>query len=224
VDQDVTLGARGSNASVKTKLAGASLAWAPEGRLSAQLGGTWAWHDIDTARVIGVGGIAGTFTGSTDAQSKQAFGEVAYDLIEGPLDLGMFARYIHDWTDVDGLTETGGVAALTLGDDHRETNSAAIGMRFGGSAPVTSGLSIEPRASLAYVHSWGDLAGSRTAAFGTGTAFTVAGAALGSDALDVDLGIDLATDNGLRFGIGGFANASDQWGDYGAKASVSLRF
>lgn len=223
-DQDLTLGARGSNASVKTKLAGASLAWNPEGSFTAQVGGTWAWHEIDTARVISVSGIAGTSTASFDAESKQAFGELGYDLIDGPLDLGMFVRYAHDWTDVDGVTETGGIAALTVGDSRRETNSASIGLRFGGSAPVSTGLSIEPRASLAYVHSWGDLAGSRTVAFGTGPGFAVGGAALGKDALDVDLGIDLATESGLRFGIGGFANASDQWGDYGAKASVSLRF
>ncbi|MDV3459201.1 autotransporter-associated beta strand repeat-containing protein [Sphingomonas sp. HF-S4] len=223
-DQDLTLGARGSNASVKTKLAGASLAWNAQGSFTAQVGGTWAWHDIDTARAISVSGIAGTSVASSKAESKQAFGELGYDLVDGPLDLGMFVRYAHDWTDVDAVAETGGVAALRVGDTHRETNSASVGLRMGGSAPVSTGLSIAPRASLAYIHSWGDLGGTRSVAFGTGPGFAIGGSALGSDALDVDLGIDLVTESGLRFGIGGFANASDQWGDYGAKASVSLRF
>lgn len=224
IDQDVTLGARGSNASVKTRLAGLSLAWNPAGRLSAQVGGIWAWHDLDTVRTLTASGIAGTAIASADAESKQVFGELGYDLIEGPLDLGMFARVAHDWTEIDAVTETGGIAALTVEDTRRETSSAALGLRFSGSTPIAAGLSLEPRASLAYVHSWGDLAGSRTVRFGTGPGFAIGGAGLGGDALDVDLGVELATDKGLRFGIGGFANASDAWGDYGAKASVSLRF
>ncbi|TGX54902.1 hypothetical protein E5A73_05510 [Sphingomonas gei] len=224
VDSDVTVGDRASNAEVKTRLAGASLAWQPEGAFGVQLGGNYAWHDIDTRRVLGTVGIAGTIVGETDAHSAQVFGEVGYDVIEGALDLGLFARVAHDWTDVDAFAETGGAAALTVDSDSRQTSSASAGFRFGGSAPVSAGLSLAPRVSLAYQHAWGDLSGSRNVRFATGSGFGVSGASLGKDALDVDLGLDLVTDAGLRFGIGGFANASREWSDYGGKASISLRF
>jgi autotransporter-associated beta strand protein len=224
-DEDVRVSARLSSATVKTKLAGANLSWTPASALSVQVGGTYAWHDIDTVRGIDVSGIAGTYRSNSKAHSSQLFGEASYTLIDGPLRLAPFVRYARDMTGADALVETGGAAALAVGRDDRDLDSISAGFRFGGVAPVTPGLSVEPRIAVAYAHSWGDLAGTRSAVLGTsGAASAINGVQLGADTLDVDIGIDLVTQGGLRFGIGGFGSVSKAWGDHGAKASVSLRF
>ena len=226
VDEDISVDARASSAKVKTGFAGASLAWTPIGRIAAQVGATYAWHTIDTLRVIGIDGIAGSFAGNDEkARTAQAYGEISYAAIQGPLRLTPFVRYAHDWTRANALQESGGLEALEVGRDTLDTDSASIGLRFSGTAPVSQGLSFEPRFSIAYRHNWGDLAGNRVVRLdGTGPTFDVAGASLGANALDVDMGASLVTRSGLRFGLGGFANTSRRWGDYGGKASISLNF
>ena len=97
-------------------------------------------------------------------------------------------------------------------------------LRFSGEAPISETVSFLPRFSAAYTHGW-DVSGSRTLAFvGTTTPFTVAGTSLGRNTLDINAGFDLAFSHRLTLGVGGFGSTSHQWSDYGAKASVGLKF
>ncbi|WP_374126282.1 autotransporter-associated beta strand repeat-containing protein [Sphingomonas sp. 28-62-11] len=226
LDDDVRLPGRASRANISTKLVGGSIAWAPiDARVTAQVGGTYAWHDIDTTRTLTTAGLAGTLNARSEATSAQVFGELAYAVIQGPVVVSPFVRYTYGRTTVDALTETGGAAALRVGRERRDTNFASFGVKMSGATPITSGLMFEPRIVAAYVRGWNDLGGVRSATFaGAGPSFLVAGSRLGRDSLDIDIGFDLATTSGIRFGVGGFANTSKQWGDHGGRASVSIRF
>ncbi len=226
LDDDVRLPGRASRANISTRLVGGSIAWAPiDARVTAQIGGTYAWHDIDSTRTLTTAGLAGTLNARSEATSAQVFGELAYAVIQGPVAVSPFVRYTYGRTTVDALTETGGAAALRVGRERLDTNFASFGVKMSGATPITSGLMFEPRIVAAYVRGWNDLGSVRSASFaGAGPSFQVAGSRLGRDSLDIDIGFDLATTSGIRFGVGGFANTSKQWGDHGGRASVSIGF
>lgn len=213
-----------SRAQIDTGILGGSIAWLPaEGRLTAQAGITHAWHHIDTTRSVTVPGLAGAYIANAKATTTQAFGEVAFALIDGPLAVTPFVRYAHDWERADGFTELGGVAALTVARDRRSNDFGSAGVRLSGLRPISDGLAIEPNLSVGYLHSWGQLYSVRSEAIG-GAAFSVTGNRLGRDNLDANGGLNLVVKDQLRLGVSGYLTRSSQWRDYGGKASVSFRF
>ena len=75
---DVELLGRASTAKVTTKSAGASLGWATSATgYAIQVGGTYAWHDIDAARTVDIPGIAGSLRSGYQAHTAQMFAEAS---------------------------------------------------------------------------------------------------------------------------------------------------
>ena len=220
-DGDVRLRGRGSSADVKSTYAGVHVGFAG-GPLSVQLGGLYAWHDVDTSRALVVSGF-GPLSGRTDATSKQLFGEVAYALTQGEVAVSPFVRNAYTWTRVDAFTETGGSGALAVDRVRRDVGLASAGVRVTGTAPI-GGATFLPRMSIAYERGYGDRDGVATQRFGgTGPAFSVTGAGFGKDGLAVDGGFDIAI-GAFSAGVGGFASTSNRWSDYGGKATLGIRF
>lgn len=155
----------------------------------------------------------------------QAFGEAAAALGSGPIALTPFVRYAHVWERYGALSEFGGPAALSVAGEQRGNDLASAGLRLAGTHELSPGLGIAPNLSVAYLHVWGPLQSVRTETFGgTDPAFTVAGDRLGSGNLDASGGIDLIVHDQLRLGFSGFLTRSNEWRDYGGRASFSVRF
>lgn len=216
---------RASSAKVKTTSAGASIGWAPAPTgYSVQVGGTNAWHDIDTARVVGITGLAGTPVSQYQARTSQLFAEAGHTAQYGDLRFNPFVRYAHVWTDVDGTTETGGPASLSTAAQKLETSFATAGLRISGTSALSPSTSLQPHANFDFTHAWGDRAGIVAAAFnGASTAFGVTAARIGTDTFGADIGVDVVSGN-MRFGLAGIGSVSSEWNDYGAKASLPFRF
>jgi fibronectin-binding autotransporter adhesin len=209
----------GSRANIDTTVIGAHAAYTM-GPLIAQVGGSYAWHNVDTTR----GTAFGTAASSNDGHTIQGFGELAYAAITGPLAVTPFARFSYTRVELDGVAETGGTGALTVAEDRHHYQFGTVGLRFTGEAPVTSGVTLLPRMAISYTQGF-DLRNERIAAFtGTSSAFGIAGTALGRHTLDVDGGADLAFGQRLTLGAYGFGSTSREWSDYGGKVALGFRF
>lgn len=92
----------------------------------------------------------------------------------------------------DGFTEKGGLAALNV-DDQTEANfSSTFGVRLAHLNRLENGISLTPRASLGWRHTFGDVDSETRQAFLLGgSAFNVEGSALDRDSLMVEAGVDV---------------------------------
>jgi outer membrane autotransporter protein len=224
VDGDLHVRDQGASATQKTKLVGVYAGW-ESGPLSLRGGGNWSWHDVDTSRAIAFPGLTGTAAASYDAQSGQLFGEIAYDLLGGPLRLEPFAGLAHVRSRTEAFTETGSAGALNVGRETRDANFATLGLRFGGEMGAGTGTTIRPRVSAAWQRGWGDLTGTTSAAFGAGGAsFGLTGAGIGRDTLVLDGGLDADLGGGLSVGASANATVSNRWSSTGLRAILGLHF
>ena len=222
-DRSAMLG-RSDSAGTESYYAGASLSYV-RGPVSLQAGGDYAWHNIDTRRVLTTPGIAATLVASPNANTTQLYAELGYRIVDGPVTVTPFVRNAYSWTRIDAFSETGGVAALSVARESRGTDVASVGIRMGGSARVTDNVQLLPLISIAYSRGFGDRDGTSVARIGgTGPAFAITGASLGKDALTIDGGFDLQFGKRFTIGAHGFGSTSKQWSDYGARASIGFRF
>lgn len=216
----------GSTSKTDTYVIGGHVGYAI-GAISLVAGGDYAKHNITTNRVLGVVGVpvlSGFAGAKTHAHTVQGYGEIGYGVTTGTLTVMPFARFSYVHIVSDALTEGGGLGALSVARDSRNYKFGSLGIRMTGDAPISGNVMFQPRISAAYTRGY-DIRGSRTLAFaGTVPTFTVAGTALARDAFDVNAGFDLAFGQGFTIGAGGFGSTSREWSDYGAKASIGLKF
>lgn len=152
-----------SRARAETKLVGGHVGDAL-GAVSVVIGGGYAWHDIDTSRTPGVAGLAAGATSSAKAHTIQGYGEIGCGVEYGGFTAVPFARFSYVHIVSDALTESGGLGALTVARDERDYKFGSAGLRLSGEAPVASGVTFLPRATISYTRGW-DIGGGRTLAF-----------------------------------------------------------
>ena len=227
-DDDVTTRRRNDAANIKTTLAGANAAFAA-GPLEVQVGGSYAWHELDTTRTTTVPGLASTLSGNPDGTSLELFGELGYKFDMGNYAFTPFVRNAYNRTKLDTVRETGGANALTIDTATREVNLASVGLRFDGDQAFggldgTSNRFL-PRMSVSYQRAFGDRDSTAVAQIGgTGPLYTIGGTPLGKIAFNVDGGFDVLFGDRFSIGAGGFASTSKRWSDYGGKVAIGLRF
>jgi uncharacterized protein with beta-barrel porin domain len=224
IEGDLDVRSQSASAKDRTKLVGAYAGW-NSGALSVRGGANWSWHDIDTSRSIVFPGVGGTAAASYKAQSGQIFGEVAYNLLTGPVRLEPFAHYAHVRSRADAFAETGSTGALNVRRDRRDADFATFGLRLGGAVPIGPGATLRPRLSAAWQRGWGDLGGATVASFGpTAGTFVLTGAGVGRDTLVLDGGFDADLGGGLTLGASANAAVSNRWSSTGVRATLGLRF
>ena len=213
-----------SEADTETKLAGAYAALS-SGPFTVEVGATYAWHDLDTQRVISFPGFDGVATGTTDGQSAQLFGEASYKLVRGAFALEPVIGLAHVMTSIDGFEETGTEAALRFAEGDRNATFASATLRAGGDVDMGGGNRFQPHFSAGYMHGWGDLDGRARASFiGADAVFTMVGAGIGRDTLILGGGLDLVVDESLRIGASYSATLSNDWASRSARLTMGLRF
>lgn len=224
VEGDLHVRSQSASAKDRTKLVGVYAGWA-SGALSVRGGANWSWHDIDTNRGIVFPGLAGSSTASYKAQSGQLFGEIAYNLLTGPVRLEPFAGYAHVRSRTDAFAEGGSPGALTVGRERRDADFATLGLRLGGVLSMGPMTTLRPRLSAAWQHGWGDLQGTTLASFGPNSgAFVLTGAGVGRNSLVVDGGIDAELGGGVTLGASASAGLSNRWSSTSVRATIGIRF
>ena len=219
---DYDVRGRMSQAEVDTKLAGVHAGYGA-GPVTARIGGSYAWHDIDASRSIVFPTFSEDAEATYDATTMQLFGEVGYKVPVDAAVIEPFARIEHLRLKTDGFGEDGDTAALTIDEETRKLQFLSLGVRATGSAPVSSTMTLEPQLSAAWRRGWGDLEGRSSAAFDGSDAFDIVGARLPKNALDLDVGVGLRSGN-VRVGISYRGILSNQWNSDGGQVSIGFTF
>ncbi len=193
------------------------------GDLGLRFGAGYTWHDISTSRGVSAGTLLETETSGYGGGTAQVFGELGYSFRMGATTVEPFANAAYVNLSTDGLSETGGAAALTIGGSSFETTYSVLGLRLS-HALATGRGPLMLSASAGWQHAFGDVLPSATMAFSGSPAFTVTGVPLSRDAAVLDLGISYnpsaTIDVGLHY-VGQLASSSQ----IGAvKGMVSVRF
>jgi outer membrane autotransporter protein len=216
---DLNVGGRNSTAEVDSRHVAARLS-GRFGPISAMLGAGYSWHGIATERSVAFAGFVDQARGDYDARTAQVFAELGYALPLGRVELEPFVGLAHVSVGTDDFRETGGAAAVSGEEVKDSVTFATLGVR---SAAGLGALTL--RGSLAWRHAIDPEESRATMLFAGGTTpFTITGAAIDQDAVDVSLGGELSLGGGARVGAAYTALIGERSEDHGVRAVLSLPF
>lgn len=221
IQSDVTIAARGSAAEVKQSGGGAYAAFTTGG-FGAALGGYLAETDLRAFRDISLPGFSETNVGVTEGKARQAFAEVSYTIGSGQAELRPFVSGSVGSFRLDGLTETGGAAALAMARQRYDTATLTGGI----DGAVQVGKSLRLGGTLAARHQMGDRdpQASLALAVAPQQAFAVDGVQLDKWALAARLDATLELEENLAISLGYAGLLGETRTDHSARATVQVRF
>ena len=173
------------------------------GPLAVRLGAAYSSHDGDSKRDVAFAGFKERLKGDYDADSQQAFIELGYAMGSGRLSAEPFANLGYQRYHRDNYREQGGDAALAVDADTQDNVSSTFGVRLAHLGQLDNGMSLTPRATLGWRHTYGSIdTRTRQAFIAGGDAFSVEGSAIDRDSLLVEAGLDLGLSARQSVGIG----------------------
>ncbi|MCF4995313.1 autotransporter domain-containing protein [Pseudomonas syringae] len=173
------------------------------GPLALRLGAAYSGHQGESKRTIAFNGFSDRPRGDYDADSQQAFAELGYAMGNGRLSAEPFANLGYQRYHRDRYQEKGGAAALEVDRQTQDNFSSTFGLRLAHLSSLDNGMSLTPRMSVGWKHTYGDVSSSTRQAFVTGgTAFSVDGSSLDRDSLVLEAGLDLGISARHTLGVG----------------------
>lgn len=181
------------------------------------LSGAYGSHELNSHRTIAAVGLLQTVEADYHATSAQVFAEVAYGLTVGPVRIEPFTGLGAVSLETDGFVEAGNEAALTVAGQSQGATVAIAGVRLAAAGAFS------PWASAAWRTANGDTQGVSTHRFGAGPAFTVRGADLLDEAVELGVGLNWNSD---PFSVGFSYNGEigDGVDQHGATFKAAVRF
>ncbi|WP_253912031.1 autotransporter domain-containing protein [Pseudomonas sp. CVAP len=162
------------------------------GPLVLRLGATYSSHDGTTKRNIAFNGYSDPLKGSYDASSQQVFAEVGYNLSSGALQAEPFASLGYEHYQRDSYREKGGDAALKVDKQTQRNFNSIFGLRLAHRSDLENGMSLTPRMSTGWKHTYGDVSSHIHQTFLVGgESFYVGGIPLDRNSLTLEAGLDL---------------------------------
>ena len=173
------------------------------GPLALRLGAAYSGHQGESKRTIAFNGFSDRPKGDYDADSQQAFAELGYAMGSGRLSAEPFANLGYQRYHRDSYQEKGGAAALQVDGQTQDNFSTTFGLRLAHLSSLDNGMSLTPRMTAGWKHTYGDVSNSTRQAFvAGGTAFSVDGTSLDRDSLVLEAGLDLGISARHSLGIG----------------------
>lgn len=193
------------------------------GDLAVRLGGAYSWHEIDTSRSVAFTGFADGLAASYDAQTMQAFGELAYRVEVNAGAFEPFGQLAHVRLKTNNLIERGGPAALRAEADESDMTFSNVGLRL--IKHVSSDGATSVYGSMGWRHAFGDETPIKSLSFASGSdTFTVAGTPIARDAAALEAGISRQVARGLNIGVSYSGQISSRQNDHGFNAVVGWSF
>lgn len=186
---------------------------------SAQLGMIRGWHDLRTDRAIDFPGFTALAKARRSAATTQMFAQVGWRFGTEAMYMEPFAGFAHVRLSDDAFAETGGPAALRIGDENLKRIVASLGLRSG---VRTSFGSLYGSAELR--HSVNDTMPVADAAFSSGAAFTVAGTQNPRASGLIKAGARVTLGEHATFTLGYSGHMGGRAEDHGAQATLSWGF
>ncbi|WP_416364721.1 autotransporter outer membrane beta-barrel domain-containing protein [Pseudomonas sp. NFX183] len=173
------------------------------GPLALRLGAAYSGHQGDSKRTVAFNGFNDRPKGDYDANSQQAFAELGYAMGSGHLSAEPFANLGYQRYQRDSYNEKGGAAALHVDGQTQDNFSSTFGLRLAHLSQLDNGISLTPRVSAGWKHTYGDVDSSTRQAFlAGGTAFNVEGSALDRNSLLLEAGLDVGLSARHSLGLG----------------------
>ncbi|MFC4174465.1 autotransporter outer membrane beta-barrel domain-containing protein [Microvirga sp. GCM10011540] len=196
--------------------------WGP---LGVRLGSALSWHSIGVNRQVVFPGFSDTLVSDRDGRTAQIFGEVGYGLALGTAALEPFAALAHVNLHTDGLTETGGAAALNARGGSANTTFSTLGVRVANRIALSETTALTVRGTLGWRHAFGDVEPAALMTFQDGAfPFGVTGAPVARDALVVEAGLDLAVGPAATLGVSYSGQISGRTQDQTVKGDLTWKF
>lgn len=217
---DITIPGSGDRADVRSRHLVAELVHGGDRGLKITVGGASSKHDMDTLRMVAVGGVQ-TLTGTRDVTTSQYFAEVGYGFAGKVLRVTPFVRAAKIASKADAMVETGGVAALRVGAIDQDVSQTSVGARLQFDNTLSG---VRPYLSAAWTRTSGDLVPTAAGNFASGgTGFTVSGMAIPKTSTEVQAGISLQT-KGWQWNAGYNGRLSSHRDVHSFALNVSYKF
>lgn len=172
------------------------------GPLALRLGAAYSRHDNNSKRQVQFTGFSDRLRADYDADSQQAFAELGYQMASGRLLSEPFAALGYQRYSHEAYSEKGGDAALRVDSQQQDNFSSTLGIRLAHLGTLDNGMSLTPRLSVGWRHTYGDIDSSARQSFlGGGTAFSVEGTALDRDSLLLEASLDLGISPTQSLGV-----------------------
>jgi len=133
----------------------------------------------------------GTATGSTQGSQWDGALELGYQFKAGQVKIGPLVSAQYSSVGMNGFTEQGSQAPLTVPNQSENSLLSRLGIRAGSQWSLGHDAALIPSLQLAWEHEYNNQGGSYQAGFGTGDSFTVAGPQVGQDGLAAGAGLGL---------------------------------
>ncbi|MNL31665.1 Extracellular serine protease precursor [compost metagenome] len=171
--------------------------------MALRLGAAYSGHQGESKRTISFNGFSDRPEGDYDADSQQAFAELGYAMGSGHLSAEPFANLGYQRYHRDSYQEKGGAGALQVDGQTEDNFSTTFGLRLAHLNSLDNGMSLTPRMTAGWKHTYGSVSNSTRQAFVVGgTAFSVDGSSLDRDSLVLEAGLDVGIAARHTLGIG----------------------
>lgn len=191
--------------------------------LGIRAGLAYSRHELETSRLVAVGGPAVPLTADYDTSIFQSFAELGYQVHMAPLSLEPFAGLAFLRFRNGGFVEQGGENAL-IGHAHRSDRTiSTLGLRAFSRVPLGSRAG-KLRGSVGWGHLFGDRAPITNHSFSNAESFVVAGAPLARNMAVVEAGFDLELTDGATLGLSYDGQLASGLEAHGFNAVVQLKF
>ncbi|MEB0207404.1 autotransporter outer membrane beta-barrel domain-containing protein [Pseudomonas sp. CCC3.1] len=195
------------------------------GPLALRLGAAYSGHNGDTKRSVAFNSFADQPKGDYHANSQQAFAELGYAMGSGRVSAEPFANLGYQRYHRDRYTEKGGAAALQVDAQTQDNFNSTLGIRLAHLSQLENGISLTPRLSAGWKHTYGDVSSSIQQAFVLGgSAFSVEGTALDRDSLVLEAGLDIGVSAHQTLAVGYTGDIGSNSRNHGLMGQWQLSF
>ena len=183
----------------------------------------YSWHSVDISRSVRFPDFSEKLSADYDAGTVQAFGELSHKLQTGAAVFEPFANLAYVSVKTDGLTETGGNAALTIHGDTMGTTFTTLGLRAATDV-MLGDVKASLTGTLGWQHAFGDTDPVSRASFVSGSAFDISGIPVAQDTALVQAGFDVKASEQASFGISYRGQFGSGYQSNSVNAKLGIKF
>jgi outer membrane autotransporter protein len=199
-----------------------------DGPFALRLGAMYSRHAGQTKRGVNLLDYKEQLRGNYDAQSQTVFSELGYQLGSKDLSIEPFGGIGYQRYQRDGFKERGGLSALNVGSQTQQNLSSTFGLRLHVPYRFDNQMTLTPHLSTSWKHLYGDVDSqvrqSLRNAPGLVDDFTITGATLNRDSLNLQTGLDLALSTQHTLGVTYSASSGTHSRNQGLMAQWQTRF
>lgn len=222
-DNDLEIKSRDAKADIESYnvgiYAGTDIGRLGDGKLRFTFGRTYGYHNVDASRSVNT--LGQNLKADYDVHSAQFFAELGcrFKLNEN-LTLEPYGGVAWNTVWTEAFKEKGGYAALKSADKNNSNFSTNLGVRA--QAAVTEEINV--KADVSWKHTYGDIDPSARFAFAGSDKFTIEGAPLSRDALNVNLGAQLNLSENTSIEGGYTGELGDRHQSHGGFLKLNITF